>query len=165
MRPAAPVYQRLPSGPPVIPVGSTVTVRGNSVTDPDGVTLAILLLRLSVIHMLPSGPGAIPVGPLPEASGNAAKTPAGVIRATLLLEYSVNQRLPSGPAAMPSGWLTACGTSYSTRPPARAIVVPSIAAPMASDAPTTAHTPGLLGICALSTLTCDGSGDQRVATV
>ena len=101
-----PVYQRFPSGPAAIPIGSSLggCGVGNSVMTPVGVIRPMLLRRCSVNHRLPSGPAVMPQGPLPAVGvGNSAKTPAVVTRPILELSSSVNHRFPSGPAVIPRG--------------------------------------------------------------
>src|SRR5215468_667220 len=73
----------------------------NSVTPPDVVSLAILLLSKSVSQRFPSGPAAIASGSaLAVGSTKSVNPPEVVIRPILLTPGSVNQRLPSGPTAM-----------------------------------------------------------------
>src|SRR5262245_37465904 len=64
--PVVSVNHRLPSGPEVMPWGSTKGVgMGYSVMAPWGVIRPMLLPKVSVNHRLPSGPVVIPLGELP----------------------------------------------------------------------------------------------------
>ena len=96
-------YQRFPSGPAAMSVGSPGVGTGNSVTTPAFVTRAIAPSPPAcATHRLPSGPVTIPRGlPVGKPAVNSVMIAPGVIRPTPLLVSSVNQRLPSGPWAMP----------------------------------------------------------------
>ena len=96
-------YQRFPSGPAAMSVGSPGVGTGNSVTTPAFVTRAIAPSPPAcATHRFPSGPVTIPRGlPVGKPAVNSVMIAPGVIRPTPLLVSSVNQRLPSGPWAMP----------------------------------------------------------------
>src|SRR5438132_10054401 len=94
-----------------------------SVITPYAVTLATLLVPLSVNQMLPSGPAVMPMGLLPAVGiGYSVMAPDLVILPTLFPMSSVNQTLPSRPAAMPNGKLPGVGTAYSVTSPTAACV-------------------------------------------
>src|SRR5438105_14513893 len=92
-----------------------------SVITPEVVTLATLLVPLSVNQMLPSGPVVMPMGLLPAVGiVYSVMAPVLVILPTLFPMSSVNQTLPSRPAAMPNGKLPGVGTAYSVTSPTAA---------------------------------------------
>src|SRR5579864_3147677 len=98
------VNHNAPSGPAVIPRGSTLLKvgKGYSVIAPPVVIRPILLpapmLPYSVNQSAPSGPAVIPWGEdWAVGSGNSVIVPAVVMRPILLALGSVNQRAPSGP--------------------------------------------------------------------
>src|SRR5262249_1957962 len=105
------VNQRLPSGPVVMPLATSVAGKENSVILPLGV-MRPMVLPASVNHRFPSGPAAI--SPEPDRTvgkANVVITPSGVTRP--IVSAASYHKLPSGPVVILNASLSLVANSVT----------------------------------------------------